>query len=251
MPSTIEDFEAYVNSFVGDIPPGLSILITLGGDVLYGKGFGMADGQNNVMAERDTVYLWGWMTKIVTGVAIMQLVDQGLVDLEGELGRPEVRYLDPMVRGVWSVLAPGYLSWPPEQRVQYAKNYEFMQQLTKALFDGGVKLMTGTDALVPTTVPGFSVHRELEELVGLGLTPYQALRASTTNPFEFLGELEEAGTVEVGKRSDLVLLEANPLEAITNTRQIAGVMIGGRWLSHAELQEGLDDLAASYETFGQ
>jgi len=83
------------------------------------------------------------------------------------------------------------------------------------------------------------------------LTPYEALRASTTNPFEFLGELDEAGTVQVGKRADLVLLEANPLEAITNTREIAGVMIQGRWLSQAELQEGLDDLAASYETFGQ
>ena len=83
------------------------------------------------------------------------------------------------------------------------------------------------------------------------MTPYQALRASTTNPFEFLGELDEAGTVEVGKRADLVLIEASPLEDITNTREIAGVMIQGRWLSQAELQEGLDELAASYETFGK
>ena len=55
----------------------------------------------------------------------------------------------------------------------------------------------------------------------------------------------------MGKRADLVLLEANPLEDITNTRQIAGVMIQGRWLSRAELQERLDELAAFYETFGQ
>jgi len=196
-----------------------------------------------IMAESDT---WATTTLIMSH-NILAVLD----DLEGELGRPEVRYLHPMTRGMWSVLAPGYLSWPPEKRVQYAKDYEFMQQLTKALHDGGVKLMTGTDALVPSTVPGFSVHRELDVLVGLGLTPYQALRASTTNPFEFLGELDEAGTVEVGKRADLVLLEANPLEAITNTREIAGVMIQGRWLSQAELQEGLDELAASYETFGQ
>lgn len=66
---------------------------------------------------------------------------------------------------------------------------------------------------------------------------------------KFLGELEEAGTIEVGKRAELVLLEANPLEEITNTRKIAGVMLQGRWLPQSELQEGLDDVAAFYETF--
>ena len=90
LPSTIADFEAYVNSFVGELPPGLSIVITLGGDVLYSKGFGMADGPKDMTAEPDTVYLWGSMTKIVTGVAIMQLVDQGLVDLDA----PVSDYLD-------------------------------------------------------------------------------------------------------------------------------------------------------------
>jgi len=90
LPSTIEDFEAYVNSFVGDLPPGLSIVITLDGDVLYSKGFGMADGPNDMTAEPDTVWLWGSMTKIVTGVALMQLVDQGLVDLDA----PVSVYLD-------------------------------------------------------------------------------------------------------------------------------------------------------------
>jgi CubicO group peptidase (beta-lactamase class C family) len=90
LPGTIEDFEAYVNSMVGDNPPGLSIVITQGGDVLYSKGFGMADGPNDMMAEPDSVYMWGSMTKIVTGVALMQLVDQGLVDLDA----PASDYLD-------------------------------------------------------------------------------------------------------------------------------------------------------------
>ena len=80
------------------------------------------------------------------------------------------------------------------------------------------------------------------------LTPYEALRASATNPFEFLGELDDAGTVEAGKRADLVLLEANPLDNISNTQKIAGVMIQGRWLSKAEIQEGLEELITYYET---
>ncbi|MCL4861401.1 MAG: beta-lactamase family protein [Caldilineaceae bacterium] len=90
LPSTVEEFEAYVNSFVGDSPPGLSIVINLGGEVLYSKGFGVSDGPNGRMSGPDTVYMWGSMTKIATGVAIMQLVDQGLVDLDA----PVSDYLD-------------------------------------------------------------------------------------------------------------------------------------------------------------
>ena len=69
-----------------------------------------------------------------------------------------------------------------------------------------------------------------------GLTPYQALAAATRNPAEFLHALREWGTIEPGKRADLVLLSANPLEDIRNTTQIEGVLIGGRWLEPAVLR---------------
>jgi CubicO group peptidase (beta-lactamase class C family) len=85
LPSTVEAFEAYINSFAGDVPPGLSIVITVGGDVLYAKGFGMADGPAGMPAEPDTVYLWASMTKMVTATAVMQLVDQDLIDLDARL----------------------------------------------------------------------------------------------------------------------------------------------------------------------
>lgn len=90
LPSTVEEFEAYVNTLVGDNPPGLVIMINQGGDVLYGKGFGTADGPNEMAVEPDTVFPWGSMTKMATGTAIMQLVDQGLVDLDA----PVSDYLD-------------------------------------------------------------------------------------------------------------------------------------------------------------
>jgi len=90
LPSTVEDFEAYINSFVGDNPPGLSIVITLGGEVLYSHGFGMADGPNGMPADPNTVYMWGSLAKPVTATAVMQLVDQGLVDLDA----PVSDYLD-------------------------------------------------------------------------------------------------------------------------------------------------------------
>jgi hypothetical protein len=187
---------------------------------------------------------------LVTSRQIVAIFD----DHEKELARPEMRYAQhPMLQGIWSFfLNNRYLPIPEENRQGIRDGFEqFGRPFTKALQDKGVKLLTGTDTLLPTLVPGFALHDELEELVGVGLSPYEALRASTTNPFEFLGELEDAGTVEVGKRADLVLLEQNPLEDITNSRKIAGVMIQGRWLSKNEIQERLDELVDFNETLNQ
>jgi CubicO group peptidase (beta-lactamase class C family) len=90
LPTTVEEFEAYVNSFVGDVPPGMSIAIALGDDVIYTKGFGVADGPQEKEATPDTVYQWGSMVKMVTASAIMQLWEQGLIDLDA----PVSDYLD-------------------------------------------------------------------------------------------------------------------------------------------------------------
>jgi hypothetical protein len=196
----------------------------------------LVDYFSKIVAESDT-----WVTPTLI---MPRNILASLDDLDKDLSRPEVRYVHPLTVRFWSPPMYRYAGRDPEP---FRRGFEFQQQFTKGFNDAGVKLMTGTDSISPTVVPGFSTHRELEELVNAGLTPYQALRASTTNPFEFLGELDDAGTVEVGKCADLVLLEENPLKDITNTRKIAGVMIQGHWLSQTELQEGLDELAAYYE----
>jgi CubicO group peptidase (beta-lactamase class C family) len=90
LPTTVGEFEAYINSFVGDIVPGLSIAIAVGEDVIYANGFGLADGPKGMAATPDTVYQWGSVTKTVTATAIMQLRDQGLLDLDD----PVSDYLD-------------------------------------------------------------------------------------------------------------------------------------------------------------
>jgi len=90
LPTTVQEFEAYINSFVGDKPPALSIAIALGSDVIYSKGFGMADGPKGMVATPDTVYQWGSMSKIVSATCIMQLYEKGLVDLDA----PVSQYLD-------------------------------------------------------------------------------------------------------------------------------------------------------------
>jgi len=82
--------------------------------------------------------------------------------------------------------------------------------------------------------------------VSLGLTPFEALRVSTTNTFEFLGELDRAGTVEPGKNANLVILDENPLEKISNTRKIFGVMTQNRWISKTEIDRRLGEIRDAY-----
>lgn len=178
---------------------------------------------------------------LVTTRYILALFD----DPDGQLSRPEARYVQhPLQRGVRSfILQNLYEPIPDEHRRTIRAGFEqFQLPFTKALHDRGVKLLAGSDSGLPTLVGGFALHRELEELVNIGLTPYEALKTSTTHPFDYLGELDEAGTIQVGKRADLVLLDANPLTDIANSHKVKGVMLRGRWVSGDQLQEGLAKL---------
>ena len=107
----------------------------------------------------------------------------------------------------------------------------------------GVQLLAGTDA--PELTPGFSLHDELELLVKAGLTPLEALQAATINPAKFLGLLDSLGTVEKGKLADLVLLDANPLEDIRNSKRINTVIVNGRLLDRKALDELLTQAEAT------
>jgi len=120
--------------------------------------------------------------------------------------------------------------------------------VVKALSDAGAGLLAGTDVGNPWLVPGFSLHQELALLVEAKLTPYQALRAATLAPAEFINPSRAArfGTVTVGGRADLVLVEADPLIDIANTTRIAGVMLRGRWLPAPDLVAERERIAAIY-----
>ena len=104
-------------------------------------------------------------------------------------------------------------------------------------------MLLGADAPQVFNVPGFATIQELGAMVAAGLTPYQALEIGTKNPAIYLGKAGSFGTVEVGKRADLILLEANPLESIDNVRRRAGVMVAGRWLSKEDIDRRLDQLS--------
>ena len=115
------------------------------------------------------------------------------------------------------------------------------RKLIRECQENGVGLLLGCDAPQVFNVPGFSTHNELEYLVLAGLTPYDALRTGTVNVAQYLGR-ENAGVVRQGAVSDLVLLNANPLEDIKQSRNIAGVMIGEKWMDKAYIDSELKRL---------
>jgi imidazolonepropionase-like amidohydrolase len=150
--------------------------------------------------------------------------------------RPEMKYVPAPLRATWKAMT--------KQRPD-AKHLERLRRLrhrsramTKALHAAGAKLLLGTDCATPFIIAGWSVHRELQLLVEAGLTPYEALRAGTVDAAAYLGD--DFGTVLVGQRADLVLVEANPLDDVKNAARRVGVMVRGRWLPAAELQKRLE-----------
>jgi imidazolonepropionase-like amidohydrolase len=109
----------------------------------------------------------------------------------------------------------------------------------------GVRILAGTDSAAPYDIPGFALHQELELLVQAGLSPLQALQAATRNPAEFLGKSKTQGTIETGKTADLLLLDGDPLEDIRNTRKIRALVLRGRLIDRA----ALDNLLSSVEKY--
>ncbi|MGE0439971.1 MAG: amidohydrolase family protein [Gemmatimonadales bacterium] len=155
---------------------------------------------------------------------------------------PEMKYwregLDGWIRQTAGFRGQGAL--PVEAAARYL---DLRKQLIVGLHRAGVGFLLGSDAPQIWNVPGFSLRRELAYLVDAGLTPYQALESGTRNVATFLGTERETGTVAVGKRADLILLDGNPLTDIANVGRQAGVMLRGRWLDAAEISGRLAALA--------
>jgi len=180
---------------------------------------------------------------VSTTIALMHSIVDEINDLEGTLDEmPDLKYVNPshFEREEW---LPKTNPWPERNLSEYMPYLTSLEKMLVALNEEGALLMAGTDSPVPLMVPGFALHDELGVMVDLGFSPYDALRTSTFNPALYLNALDEFGTIEVGKRADLVLLEGNPLEDITNTRLIEGVMVRGRWYTRADLDVMLEEIA--------
>lgn len=184
-----------------------------------------------------------------SGVAMVPtqvLMDNWAGDATGEAltSLPEFRYWLPQQVTAWRNYKNEYLAQadPREQRQDFIA---LRRRFVKALHDAGVPFLLGSDAPQVWNVPGFSAHRELAALVAAGLTPYQALRTGTANVAHFLNEDGRSGVVRPGARADLLLLDANPLDDVSNVGRIHGVLVNGRWIGPAERARMLEALAAS------
>jgi imidazolonepropionase-like amidohydrolase len=139
-----------------------------------------------------------------------------------------LKYVPESIRKAWPELRD-------ENAEPYKKQIESIYRLVGLATRTKVEILAGTDTGDPYTIPGATLHSELEQLVKAGLTPHQALAAATIAPARFFEWDDTMGSIEKGKEADLVLLDANPLEDIRNTRKIAAVFSRGKYLSRIAL----------------
>ncbi|HZW59802.1 MAG TPA: amidohydrolase family protein [Woeseiaceae bacterium] len=156
---------------------------------------------------------------------------------------PEMQYMPAETVQRWAERKRELQSSADFDRAVADRAIELRRALIRELHRQGAGLLLGSDAPQVFNVPGFSLHRELHYLVVSGLTPYEALQTGTIAAARWFGVSGEAGTVAVGKRADLVLLDDNPLADIANSRRVHGVMLRGRWFDRRRL----DELLSRYE----
>ena len=106
-----------------------------------------------------------------------------------------------------------------------------------------ITFLLGSDAPQVMNVPGFSLHHEMKDMANAGISNDKILKSGTVNPAIFFGEKDNWGVIKHGASADLILLANNPLESISNSTQIEGVMVRGDWLSRNAIDSRLAKIA--------
>lgn len=173
------------------------------------------------------------------------------VQLRGEEARRRVieheqfRYVAPSDRLDWIATA----ALEPTPRTESRKRGDALAlEIFKELLATDARFLAGTDSGggMPFMIPGFGLHEELAIMQEHGLKPDAVLASATTEAAAAMRRDHEFGTLVAGKRADLLLLDANPLENVRNLKRIRGVAVAGRWLDRAALDEILDGVAEIY-----
>ena len=170
----------------------------------------------------------------------------GPVSTDDLLADPEMAYMSPEILKSWEagkLTMMGDEAYDPEKASRWI---DLRRMLIKQMFDGGVGVLLGSDAPQVFNVPGFAILHEIEMYVASGLTPYQALLTGTVNPARYFGEGDIRGKIKEEYQADLILVKGNPLEDISNLRQLEGVMVRGKWLSRLNLDQQLNAVEDNY-----
>lgn len=179
---------------------------------------------------------------VVPTSALYAVVYNG-IPLETLKAYPELKYVPEGAVNTWVKLYEGRA----KDTAAVSKNVlANRQRVLNALYKGGVKILMGTDAPQQFTLPGFSLERELLYMRDAGMSPYDILKSGTVNPGQYFAKQDSFGTIETGKRADLVLLNANPLTDIRNVSKIEGVMVRGKWFSRQDLDDRLAKIEEKY-----
>lgn len=171
----------------------------------------------------------------------------GIGRTEAEINaQPDIRFYPQKIKDLWLGVNKRYWATAasPERRAKYVA---IRNRLVTAIHDAGGKILAGSDTPEWLLLYGYTLHRELRTLNEAGLSNYATLASATRNPAEFFGTIQTTGTIEKGKRADLVLLTASPLENIANTERRAGVMLNGRWFAQTELNQWLEEIAPRFQ----
>jgi imidazolonepropionase-like amidohydrolase len=169
-----------------------------------------------------------------------------LTDYDRLAARPELKYVNPVVlNAFWLKPNNPYLKGGADPKF-FHQLYVDEKELFKKLYDAGVHFVAGTDSLNPMIVGGASLHDELSSLVEAGLTPYQAIKATTADPAAYVPGFSDTGVLATGRVANAVLTSSNPLKDVNALRSPEAVMINGNWLTKEDLQRSLDNAAVFY-----
>ena len=164
------------------------------------------------------------------------------------LEAPEMAFVGTDAREVWeSIVTDNVGRLDDDDWGFIAQGRQNRLSMIAALHTAGANLLIGTDTPNPFVVPGFSLHEELDNFAAAGVAPGRAIQMATRDAAQFLGTADKAGTIEAGKRADLVLVDQNPMDDVTHLRQPVGVMVRGTWLPRSALDARLEAIQGAGE----
>jgi len=214
-----------------------------------GEGIPAAPGAGNrpMFDSANAVALYRFMAERGTALTPTLNISRTLAWLDSEDHTKDeyLKYIGPGLRATYSWRIERQAGSTPEAIARRHANYEFSSSKLPLIQQSGVLILAGTDAgfLNSYDYPGIGLHDELGQLVKAGLTPLQALQATTINGARWLGKESRYGTLARGSASDLVIVDGNPIADIGATRRIHGVVVRGRYLDRAKLDSMLDGVA--------